>query len=733
MVERPYSYGEKTSDVSIAVASKVHAHYFTTGRVHFSICSLHGRIREWRLITYRFRVSTLDYSDHDGWVVTSSCSFLLSLCSQPLAILCSGTAFESLLSSPLFIPFVASIPPHSTTQILPPYNVSILTVFLINQPFWIITMDINQSIFSTDGEVSHECRAPLAEMPYSANIPTKQIRRKSSFAVRVDSSEDPPSLHDSIFEAVYISPNNSDEVETSIELVKLHNHSPGTQGTTINDENSRQGENVDDSAIDDADFLYGRGTVLDTITEQKSFGTLQTLPKENSIDNLPNFPFVRHRDSFALSQHPRRKQAFSLDDIDLMQSSYHEACAMIERETNKQLPVHEIYAGPRTPTHAPLERPQTPEGMPSWTASQALPRATQPVSQMTTHAGGRFRRLFKFYTRKPAPSTIVNTRSVSDPVRGRQAPRFRPPRSVYGLIEQHPFNNAPVAPIDQPPVDSTRISTLKGKNKANRRTSQQVRFTPSATARDSEATALRVAIESTSALAPHPIMPLDGPLPSVVNIKCTHRKGRAALAKATHNLNHRATNPPSNEYVITPPSPNPDNAMSTPWPSRTTSPSRPISAMSSVRSEDLAFMGSSVVPPMAISSTAHLMSGAILSSPSSPANRLPQPGVTTLPVKPCPKPKELWCWKCKFQTAAEKLDHWAMQSVGCFAFVCCGYDFHDDGSYVTYSAANGSRIDNFGGGGANLRGGGSGNRKILGPRRVSVPEGGSQRVGSRRG
>lgn len=596
-------------------------------------------------------------------------------------------------------------------------------------------MDINQNIFSTDGEVSYEFRAPLSEMPSSTNIPAKQIRRKSSFVVRVDSSEDPPSIHDSIFEAVYISPNNSDEVGSGIELITLDNRGSNSQGTAINDENARHGGSPDDGAIDDLDFLYGRGTVLDTITEQKSFGTLQTLPKEkNSIDNLPNFPFVRHRDSFALGQNPRRKQAFSLDDIDMMQSSYHDACAMIERETHKQLPVHEIYAEPRTPLHAPLERPQTPEGMPSWTASQSLPRATQPAPQTSSHPGNRFRRFFKFTIRKPVSSTPVNTRSVSDPVRGRQAPRFRPPRSVYGLIEQHPFNNAPMAPVVHLGAGSTRISTLKGKNKTNRKTSQQVRFTPSATARDSETTALRVAIESTSALAPHPIMPFDDPLPPVVKIKCTHKKGRAALAKATHNLNHGATIPPSNEYVITPPSPSPDNSMATPWPSRTTSPSRPVSAMSSVRSEDLAFMGSSVVPPMAISSTAHLMSGAILTSPSPQPNHLPQPEVMLSPVvKPCPKPKELWCWKCKFQTAAEKVDHWAMQSVGCFAFICCGYDFNDDGSYVAYSAANGSRIDNVGGG-PNLRGGGgSDGMERLGPRRVSVPEGGSQRVGSRRG
>jgi hypothetical protein len=95
---------------------------------------------------------------------------------------------------------------------------------------------------------------------------------------------------------------------------------------TSNDENGR--------TIKDVDFLYGRGTVLNTIAEKHSNGTIRSLGIPRPTDGANNIPFLGHRDSFLVAKSPRRKHSFSLDDLHLINRSYHEVC-------------HEIYASPK--------------------------------------------------------------------------------------------------------------------------------------------------------------------------------------------------------------------------------------------------------------------------------------------------------------------------------------------------------------------------------------------------
>jgi hypothetical protein len=81
-------------------------------------------------------------------------------------------------------------------------------------------------------------RSPLRMM--SPSMP-KQVRRKSSFILRGDSSEDFPSPHDSIFEAYSFSAANSDESSHKVELVSISQHSPGAMnGVAVTDENATQ-------------------------------------------------------------------------------------------------------------------------------------------------------------------------------------------------------------------------------------------------------------------------------------------------------------------------------------------------------------------------------------------------------------------------------------------------------------------------------------------------------------
>lgn len=116
-----------------------------------------------------------------------------------------------------------------------------------------------------------------------------------------------------------------------------------------------------DRSKDDIQFLYGRGTVLETITEQKSNGTMRSLVHSRSANGLVDFkaPTLAHKDSVVLAQSRglRRKHSLSVDDLNLINRSYHDVCAMIERAAGKPLPIHEIYASPKVSTVHILIRP----------------------------------------------------------------------------------------------------------------------------------------------------------------------------------------------------------------------------------------------------------------------------------------------------------------------------------------------------------------------------------------
>ena len=223
--------------------------------------------------------------------------------------------------------------------------------------------------------------------------------------------------------------------------------------------------------IQDTEFRYGRGTILDTITEKNSNGTMKSVTRPRSADDLHKVPFLGHRDSFLVTKSLGRQHSFSLDDLHLIKQSYHEVC-------------HEIYASPKVnirkstsikplvqselhepstnfhlqvPLRDPLERPSTPPGMPSWTAAQTAPLSAMPYSPNHIHrTPNRVQRFLgiessgiTFSSRIPRPEA---PRVVSAPITvstNRQAARFRPPRSAYGALSRHPFNNAPIATITQ--------------------------------------------------------------------------------------------------------------------------------------------------------------------------------------------------------------------------------------------------------------------------------------------
>jgi hypothetical protein len=551
----------------------------------------------------------------------------------------------------------------------------------------------------------------------------KQIRHKSSFILRGDSSEDVPSPHDSIFEAFCFSAANSEDSTHKIEVVPVSQHSPGTADESAGaDENSRQPSiSADTLSVGNIGFRYGHGTVLETITEQKSSNTMRTLARARSADDVSLVPFLNHCDSFEVARSPRRKQSFSVDDLALIQRNYHEACAMIERETRKPLPVHEIYAQPKDPIHPPVYRPPTPPGVPSWTAAQNLPR--QPRS--SNNVPGVQNRLQRFLNLPASGITLssrIPTRSISAPLPSRIAPRFRPPRSAYGSMYQHPFLNAPVAkvvgtPPSTPPAAASSSATQAGtrlpRPTRKRKLGQRVRFTPSATARDSEMVSLQTAILTTSASAVHPLDPMRM-TPDIAHglppVRCPHRKGRReALKHLNHNISHDRSTPPSNEYLpLSDQSPPRQNSASA---SQTSisfpSPTNPASLTSS-RHTSFTYIDSQPSHTPSLSSTTHLISGVIRSS--SPMLNLSNPigaGSTT-------SPKEPWCWKCSVEKGTTRIDHWWKQSANCMCIVCFGFEIDDDMHLSHRSGApRGMHHD---------MPGGMFGQEIVGPRRVILEQ-----------
>ncbi|QSZ29680.1 hypothetical protein DSL72_004196 [Monilinia vaccinii-corymbosi] len=404
-------------------------------------------------------------------------------------------------------------------------------------------------------------------------VPAKNLRRKGSFIRPTDSSEESPlSSNNSIFEAFLFSNSNSEDSAYKPDTSPPSKHAVSGP-STHNDENMRQpSTSTRSEPTANTEFLYGHGTVLDTITEQKSYGTIRSVARTKSADDISTIrgigraksaddlsttPLLGHRDSFVLAkEYSRRQQSFSLDDLWSIKNSYHNACAMIDQAARRRLSIHEVYAQPKEPLLAPPERPDTPPGCPSWTEAQR-PGPRQHLIPHHTRLQRLLRMPSSGLTLSPTPSRSFFTGRVSSaPGLTRLPPRFRVPKSVYSALETHPFSSAPVQKVDpEPPSDAPRptpapipnehpqtspvpavapvtapSSKTKGKAKGKAK-SKLVRFTPSATARDSEMN-LQRAMEATSSTALHPLVDNfydQHPLPAAKKSDCPHRKGRQVI------------------------------------------------------------------------------------------------------------------------------------------------------------------------------------------------------------
>jgi hypothetical protein len=496
-------------------------------------------------------------------------------------------------------------------------------------------------------------RLPLLPRTISPNsVKTRKVRRKDSFILLSDSTDDHFSPHGSIYDAQYVSA-SEENIEKLDGIVASMPESPSS--LRVIDENVKIGDTrIPSITIPDTQFLYGNGTMLDTITEQRSSLTMRSLARPKSLDQLGQMKSLTHSDSFELSKVPRRMQSLSLDDLALIKLSYHGACNRIESkrrslaasESKYYSPgssIHEIYTQPRVPIHAPIVRPSTPPGMPSWTAGQALGHAPHTADRQ----GNAIQRFFGLAGSTSIPSSS-NPPLPYGPT-GRPPPRFRPPRSSYAQISQHPFTRAPIA-------RSSDQETPTGKRKMM----QRVRFTPSATARDSEQNNIRNEILAASNSAGNRNESMQVVPRAQSQRRCPHRSGRRATMKSLNRglynpFSRRGSRergemelPYSNIRHNTPATPS--NNLGSSLQAGSIASARPSSEINPVVADGIA--GNALLN----SSTDHLMTGA----------------------NPESQPKAAWCWKCSIDKVVMKLDKFWYNGAACLCFVCCGFDIDED-------------------------------------------------------
>ncbi|KFY24557.1 hypothetical protein V493_05168 [Pseudogymnoascus sp. VKM F-4281 (FW-2241)] len=401
-----------------------------------------------------------------------------------------------------------------------------------------------------DSDAPANIRSPL--IPQTNTKPatitaksTKKVRRKSSFARRLDSSESIPSSHGSIFAAEYVSPHASEDGGYKIEKWQAIGSSARPSLTEEqppppllgNDENSSVGLSVGNTPI-----LYGHGTALTTIIEQKSSATMRTISTPSPVRTLirprstsdlssssasaslqKQPPKASHiRGEFSISGMIHRLASFSDEDVGTIKLSWPEGYDPIANKPKgaakssdggppemQEITFREIYAQPLSPIQPPIDRPATPPGMPSWTAAQQRrPRAVPSTPAQTTGFHRATVRVQRFFGYEPlsragnrasgpasghgicGPWDIVPSRRrcVSVPntaVSG--APQFRPQRSGHGItaLEMHPFARAEArtstARTQEATTTRRRISSapaVAGGSRSSRRSSEQVPARP---------------------------------------------------------------------------------------------------------------------------------------------------------------------------------------------------------------------------------------------------------------
>lgn len=164
-----------------------------------------------------------------------------------------------------------------------------------------------------------ERQSPLRELSLPKNSTTETlniIQTKDSFTHSNNSSEDNSNPSASVYEAVYLSATSCDKNKHKIEVVSIppRKRSPA-QKNRANNENEKNPGIDSDSYPHDTEFLYGFGTQLDTIEEQKIETTMESSTQSRFVGNRKFLSSHKYRDSSTLSNYLYRRLSCSSDRL----------------------------------------------------------------------------------------------------------------------------------------------------------------------------------------------------------------------------------------------------------------------------------------------------------------------------------------------------------------------------------------------------------------------------------
>ncbi|KFX86868.1 hypothetical protein V490_08769 [Pseudogymnoascus sp. VKM F-3557] len=555
------------------------------------------------------------------------------------------------------------------------------------------------SLLDTDAPAN--IRSPLIPHTNTKSVTTtaksaKKVNRKSSFARRLDSSESIPSSHGSIFAAEYVSPHNSEDggykiekwqaIGSSMRLSEAEEQPPSLLG---NDENSDAGLTVGNTPI-----LYGHGTALTTIVEQKSSATMRTistpspvrtLTRPRSISDLSSSSASAQkqpptsspiRGEFSISGMIHRLASFSDEDVGSIKLSWPEGYDPVANSPTgaakssadggpseiQETAYREIYARPLSPIQPPLERPATPPGMPSWTAAQQRrPRAvSNPPARISGfhRAAARVQRFLGFeplgrFTNRASESAsgrgLCGTwdmapsrrRCVSVPNTAVSVPRFRPQRSGHGVtaLEMHPFAREERRP--------TAVRTQEAITTGRRISSAPV-------AGDS-----RSSIRSCEPVPPRPVKPKGKRKPG------QRVRFRSSIAAAATGSQMQPAEPSTERRAV---------FLGPCRHRRVKTPSlRPQETTPSPASVETTVVPQTLLQTLPAGSLDnypdHLPTSSSLLGASTQGASSAEPS-----EEPAPKPKKRKCWKCQVEAARIQVDEVWETCTMLFCWYCCGID-----------------------------------------------------------
>ncbi|KAI0859367.1 hypothetical protein F4860DRAFT_271478 [Xylaria cubensis] len=296
---------------------------------------------------------------------------------------------------------------------------------------------------------SQQTRSPLS------NLANMTMDKTTTIWDHKDSSEDPPSTHESIFDAAWLS---------TSDLAKSPYQTPGRPVTPFRAAIDIDLESESPLSRLETPFLYGHGTELAPILEQRSIATLRTKGSLSTSDlssllhdapggrggsnNSTSNNKIKRSRSKSETSHPLRHQpSFSPPPeptTGTTTGTNSSSSPQLRHLSFSRPTVHivDVHAYPRKPIYPAPQRPKTPP---------SLRRISRPQSEGDAYM---------------ATGATTSSSSIAY-----EAPGFRAPRSGHGNLSSHPF-------IMSQSQSTTAITTTSNQQQRRRNEPQLEQYIP---------------------------------------------------------------------------------------------------------------------------------------------------------------------------------------------------------------------------------------------------------------